>query len=383
MDALAQMSNYIKSMKEIMSNKKKLDAWGIVSLSEKCSTIIQRKLLEKLKDMRSFTISCVIGEHTFNKALCDLGASINLMPLSVVKKRKLGELMPTTLSLQMADRSLNFPKYIIKDVLVMFDKFIFPIDFVVLDMEEDMEAPLILDRPFLATNKALIDVKNGELKLRVGKDHVKFNLYQSLKFSDDVRAICMRVDSLIPSRDGMTYDFMTKDPLEDCLTRSLSIKELNYEKIASSPELVETILIFKKNEDTIVIEDEKQTLDGLVLKELPKHLHYAFLGSNGTKPMIVSVALNDEMENDLLEVLKKKMRAFSWYIDDIKGISPSICMHKILMESDTKLTIEHQMRLNPAINVVKKEALKWLIVGFIYAISDSTWVSPIQVVPKK
>ena len=98
-DPLAQMPNYIKFMKEIMSNKKKLDAWGIASLSKKCSVIIQRKLLEKLKDMGSFTIPCVIGEHTFNKSLCDLGASINLMLLFVVKKLNLGVLTPTTLSL--------------------------------------------------------------------------------------------------------------------------------------------------------------------------------------------------------------------------------------------------------------------------------------------
>ena len=135
-DALAQMPNYIKFM-EIMSNKKKLEAYGTITLTENCSTIIQRKLPEKLKDPGSFTIPCIIREHTFNKALCDLGASINLMPFSVAKKLNLGEITPTALSLQMADRSLTFPKGIIKDVLVKVDKFIFPVDFVVLDMEED------------------------------------------------------------------------------------------------------------------------------------------------------------------------------------------------------------------------------------------------------
>ena len=98
----------------------------------------------------------------------------------------------------MVDGSLTFPKGIIEDVLVKVDKLIFPVYFVVLDMEEDIEAPLILGRPFLATGQALIDVKNGELTLKVGEDHVKFNLYQSLKFSNDAKAICMRVDSLIP-----------------------------------------------------------------------------------------------------------------------------------------------------------------------------------------
>ena len=106
-DALAQMSSYVKFMKEIISNKKKLDSLGTTSISENCSAIIQRKLYEKLRDPCSFTIPCVIGEHTFKKALCDLGASINLMSLSVVKKLNLGKPTPTSLSLQMADLSLT------------------------------------------------------------------------------------------------------------------------------------------------------------------------------------------------------------------------------------------------------------------------------------
>ena len=117
-DALAQMPNYVKFMKEIMSNKRKLEAYGIVNLFENCSAIIQRKLLEKLKDPVSFTILCIIEEHNFSQALCYLGASINLMSYSVAKRLNLGEIKPTTLSLQMVDRSLAYPKGIFEDVLV-------------------------------------------------------------------------------------------------------------------------------------------------------------------------------------------------------------------------------------------------------------------------
>ena len=98
-EALSQMPNYVKFMKEIMSNKKKLDSYETISLLENCIAIIQRKLSEKLRDPGSFTISCAIGDHTFKKALCDLGASINLMSLFMVKKLNLGELTLTTLSL--------------------------------------------------------------------------------------------------------------------------------------------------------------------------------------------------------------------------------------------------------------------------------------------
>ena len=102
------MPNYMKFMKEIMRNKKKLDAYGTISLSESFSAIIQRKLPKKQRDPSSFTSPCAIGEHTFKKALCDLGDSINLMPLSMVKEQNLGELTPTTLSLQMANYSLTY-----------------------------------------------------------------------------------------------------------------------------------------------------------------------------------------------------------------------------------------------------------------------------------
>ena len=117
---------------------------------------------------------------------------------------------------------------------------------------------------------------------------------------------------------------------------------------------------------------------------MPKGLKYAVLGSNETKPVIISLELDEPMEIKLLDVLKLNSDAFALNIEDIMGINPSICMHKILMEEEHIPSIEHQRRLNPVMKqVVKKEALKWLQVGFIYAISDSPWFSPVQVVPKR
>ena len=112
----------------------------------------------RIKDLGSFTIPYAIGDAVFEKALCDLGANINLMPMSIIKKLNLGEARPTTVTLQLVDRSLTHLCDIIKDVLVKVDKFIFPVDFIILDMEEDKEVPIILKRPFLATRRALIDV---------------------------------------------------------------------------------------------------------------------------------------------------------------------------------------------------------------------------------
>ena len=184
-DALKQMPSYMKFIKGILPKKRRLSDFETVNLIEECSAILQRKLPQKLKDPGSFTIPCTIGNSIFEKALCDLGASIDLMPLSIFRRLGLGEAHPTTVTLQLADRSLKHPRGVIEDVLVKVDKFIFLEDFIVLDMEEDKEIPIILGRPFLATGGALIDVQKGELKLRALEDEITFHVFWPMKLSAD------------------------------------------------------------------------------------------------------------------------------------------------------------------------------------------------------
>ena len=120
------------------------------------------------------------------------------------------------------------------------------------------------------------------------------------------------------------------------------------------------------------------------LKQLPPYLRYEFLGPNSTYPIIVNASLNEGETEKLLNILKKYPKVIGYTIEDIKGINPSLCMHKILLEEDYKPSIEHQRRLNPNMKeVVKKEVLKLLDAGVIYPISYSKWVSPVQVVSKK
>uniref|UniRef100_A0A3Q7XW61 Uncharacterized protein LOC101499523 n=1 Tax=Cicer arietinum TaxID=3827 RepID=A0A3Q7XW61_CICAR len=168
-EALEQMPTYAKFMKEILSKKRKIGG-ETVMLTEACSAILQRKLPPKLKDPGSFSIPCAIGNRTFGKALCDLGASVSLMPLSIYKKLGIGKVKDTQLMLQFADRSMKHPYGVVEDVLVKVDKFIFPVDFVVLDMEEDNDIPLILGRPFLATGRAMIDVADDTLTFKVNEE---------------------------------------------------------------------------------------------------------------------------------------------------------------------------------------------------------------------
>ncbi|XP_019150546.1 PREDICTED: uncharacterized protein LOC109147339 [Ipomoea nil] len=150
-EALANMPSYAKYIKEIVSNKKKLEDFATVHLNEECSAILQSKLPPKLMDPGSFSIPCTIGNTVIDKCLCDLGASINLMPLTLFNKLEIAEMKPTTISLQLADRSVKYPLGVVEDILVKVGKFYFPADFLILDMGSDTDTSLILGRPFLLT----------------------------------------------------------------------------------------------------------------------------------------------------------------------------------------------------------------------------------------
>ena len=152
------MPHYAKFMKGLLSRKRKI-AEGVVSLTATRSAVIQRSLQVKMQDPGSFTIPCTVGNSKMGKALCDSGASINLMPLSVVKRLSLGELTSTTMTLQMAHITLAQPRGILEDVLIKVGKLVFPVDFEVIDIEEDKQVPLLLGRPFLSIRATLIDVK--------------------------------------------------------------------------------------------------------------------------------------------------------------------------------------------------------------------------------
>ena len=146
----------------------------------------------------SFTILYTIGNFEFKKALCDFRASINLMPLSVVKRLSLGELTPTAITSQMADKTMAQLEGVLENVRIKVGKFIFPVHFVVMDMEEDTQVPLLLGRPFLATGATLIDVKKGKFTLRVGEETIHFNLNKNLKQYECESTDCKTIETIIP-----------------------------------------------------------------------------------------------------------------------------------------------------------------------------------------
>ncbi|XP_061345090.1 uncharacterized protein LOC133290943 [Gastrolobium bilobum] len=189
------MPNYAKFMKDLLSRKHMLQDCETVALTEECSAIIQKKFPQKFRDPGSFNIPIAIGNTNVGRVLCDLVASINLMSLSVCKSLGITELKPTMVSLQLADHSLRRPNGVIEDVLVKVDKFIFPADFFVLDMEEESAIPFLLGRPFLATARAMIDVEQRKIELRMNDETITINVFDAMKNSSD-QSDCFRLDVL-------------------------------------------------------------------------------------------------------------------------------------------------------------------------------------------
>nr|GEV52381.1 reverse transcriptase domain-containing protein [Tanacetum cinerariifolium] len=174
-DALILMPKYQKMLKALLSNKEKLQELANTPLNENCSAVILKKLPEKLRDPGNFLIPCGFSELKC-KALANLGASINLMPLYVWKKLGLPELISTSMTLELANQAICTPAGIARDVFVSVGKFTFPVDFVIVDYESDPRVPLILGRPFLRTARALIDVHGEEMILRDGDERLTLNM---------------------------------------------------------------------------------------------------------------------------------------------------------------------------------------------------------------
>nr|GEY67069.1 reverse transcriptase domain-containing protein [Tanacetum cinerariifolium]GEY71369.1 reverse transcriptase domain-containing protein [Tanacetum cinerariifolium] len=175
-DALLHMPKFASTFKSLLSNKEKLFELVSTLLNENCLVVLLKKLPKKLRDPGKFLIPCDFLELKECLALADLGASINLMPLSIWKKLSLPELTPTHMNLELANRSVTYPVSVAEDVFVKVGKFYFPADFVVVDYDVDPRVPLILARPFLTTARALIDVYDKELTLRVNDEAIMFKV---------------------------------------------------------------------------------------------------------------------------------------------------------------------------------------------------------------
>jgi hypothetical protein len=188
LDAIKQVPSYAKFLKDLCTVKRKLNVKKKVFLAEQVSVILQNNNALKYKDPGCPTISCFIGNHIIEKALLDLGASVNLLPYLVFQSLNLGELKPTSVTLLLTDRSVKVPRGIVEDVLVQVDKFIYLVDFIVLDtqpVEACNSFSVILGHPFLATSNALINCRNGLMKLSFGNMTLEMNIFNICKQPGD------------------------------------------------------------------------------------------------------------------------------------------------------------------------------------------------------
>ena len=160
-------------------------------MSERVSTVFQRRMPKKCADPGMVSIPCVIGETKFERAMLDLGASINVLPYSLYKSLGLGPLHETSIVVQLDDRSSVYPKGLVEGDLVKVYNLIFPVDFFVLDMEHDMHvAPILLGRPFLKTTRTKIDYVSGILTMEFDGEMVEFNIYDAMKHPVDDHYLC-------------------------------------------------------------------------------------------------------------------------------------------------------------------------------------------------
>ncbi|XP_016667574.1 uncharacterized protein [Gossypium hirsutum] len=308
------MPSYVKFMKHIKSKKHRLREFKTIPLTERCTAMLMNKLPPKLKDIGSFTIPFSIGNHYVGKALCDLGASINLMPMLIFKKLGIGKVRPTIVTFHLADGSYTHPEHKIEDVLVRVDKFIFLTNFHIFECEVDHDLPIILRRPFLAICRTLIDVQNGKLTMRVNDQKVTFNVFNALKCTDENKE-CHIIDLIEAEMDEFAKFCYDNFDSEDNLMEQGDIA--SFEELGEFMEARQIMYrLGKKFEILDLLEQSFKPPKPFVkespipeLKPLPQHLKYAYLGNNSIFPIIISTELTLDQEDRLLEVLRRSKRA--------------------------------------------------------------------------
>nr|GEV41057.1 reverse transcriptase domain-containing protein [Tanacetum cinerariifolium] len=382
-DALILMPKFGPSIKSLLTNKDKLFELARTLLNEHCLAVLLKKLLENLGDPGKFLIPCDFPEMAEYLALADLGASINLMPLSVWNKLSLLELTPTLMTLELADRSISRPVGVTEYV-------------------------------YVKTGRALIDMFEGELTLRVGKKTITFNLNQTSRYSANYNDMTAnRIDVIDMAYEEYSqevlgfFDVITSgnptpyyDPIVSTTSLTLTpfrtsdflLEEVDaFLALEDDPSLPEVDQSYVDNEGDILLleaflnddpslpplnqgnylpqvrkelkiceaKTDKSSIaepPEVELKDLPPHLEYVFLEGDDKLPVIIEKDLSVEEKTALITVLKSHKRAIAWKLSDIKGIDPEFCTYKILMEDDFEPVVQHQRRVNPKIHdVIKNE----------------------------
>ncbi|RDX83351.1 hypothetical protein CR513_35731, partial [Mucuna pruriens] len=388
LDVIKQIPKYAKFLKELCVHKRKkmkgsVEIGGVVSvltINEDFTSGAQA-LPKKCRDPEIFFVPCTIGDCTFANAMLDLGASINVMPTSIYKSLNFGDLEHTGMTIQLANRTVVQPLGVLKDVLVQVNELIFSADFYVLDIEDDSlgkGSTLFLGRPFLMTARTEIDVYAETLSMEFGDTLVHFNIFEAMKHPTKDHSLfgVDLIDELVEEylqlgNDSEDTSNLAKDAESIGCLGSL-IEEADYDEAWD----VHNHSDFE--DDNIDLSDLSQEAE--LIKLLDQVCKYE--DPECSKKAKVQVAEIKELypaQVETMFIVEQHKKAIGWKLSDFPRINPSICMHRILMEEEAK-----PIRMNPTIpEVVKKEVTKLLTVGIFYPISDSQWVSLVQLVPKK
>nr|GEU63820.1 reverse transcriptase domain-containing protein [Tanacetum cinerariifolium] len=371
-DALVHMPKFAPMFKKLLINKNKFIELTKTPLNENCSAVVLKKLPEKLGDPGRFLIPSDFLEFDNCLALADLGASINLMPLSIWKNLKLPTLNDIKMVLELADRTISKPTGVAENMFVKVGKFYFPADFVVLDFIANPRVSLIFGRPFLSTAHALIDIYEGEIILRRDEQSltlkcgdmpsISYNNFQSLNknltpFDESDFLLFEEADTFLAVDDepiSSKIDATYYDPEGDILILEALLND-DPESLPNQKDYFPAVhkdlkVIEPKNHKSF--DDEPSEVE---LKELPPHLEYAFLGENNKWPVIISKDLSVNEKSALIEVLKSRKKAIAWKLTNIRGIDPEFYSHKILLKDGYSPKVQSQRKVNPKIHdVIKK-----------------------------
>ncbi|GJX13133.1 reverse transcriptase domain-containing protein [Tanacetum coccineum] len=352
-DALFFMPRFALTIRNLLMNKEKLLELAKIPLNENCSAMLLKKLLKNLGDPDKFLIPCNFLGMDVCHALADLGASINLMPLSFWKKLSLPKLTPIRMTLELADRSITHPKGLAADIYVKVGKFHFPTDFVVVDFEADPRVPLIFERSFLRTGCALIDVYGEEITLRVDNEAITFNIDQTTRYFSTNDKSVNRIDII---------DEVCKEYAPELLgfNKSLGGNPTLMSEPLTSEFILEEIEAYLKDDSIspkIDHADCDPEGDICLIENLINNDPFQLPPMDLKQGEIIKAKPSIEEPPELeLKVLKSHKQAIAWKITDIKGIDPRFYTHKILMEDDYKPTFQSQIRVNPKIHEnLKKE----------------------------
>ncbi|GJZ41514.1 reverse transcriptase domain-containing protein [Tanacetum coccineum] len=313
-DALVEMPKFNKWLSSLLRNKEKLEEIAITTVNAECSAIIMNKVPEKLKDPGKFLIPCALQELNRTSALADSGASINLLPHSIYKKLGLEALTPTRMTLELANRSITHPMGIAEDVVVRVDGFTFLADFVVVNFEPDPRVPIILGRPFLRTAKALIDLYEETLTLRVGKEEL---VYYADKSEKNKNKHCVHAISVIDFSKDDPFSGSTTTHSDDPSPSSSPVKTSdNFEKFADELALLDSLppgnddstlkkVLHEENfqVECFAPEDNNDEIDDFLAMEVSSNFEEGYFDSEGDITFLDNLLSDDASHNLASECL--------------------------------------------------------------------------------